>query len=67
MAFGMPTLVVGNLTADPSLAFSQNGKPYLRLTIANTPRIKNRDTGQYELEFDIVWEGHDGVLARGGR
>jgi single-strand DNA-binding protein len=47
MSYGMPTLVVGNLTADPELKFSQNGKPYVRLTIANTPRVKDRDTNQW--------------------
>lgn len=49
MAFGMPTLVVGNITADVTLQHSQNGgKPFVRLTIANTPRVKNRETNQYE-------------------
>lgn len=48
MAFGMPTLCVGNLTGDPQLQTSGNGKPYCRLTIANTPRVKNRQTNEYE-------------------
>lgn len=49
MAYGMPTLVVGNVTADPELKFGQNGgKPYVSLRIANTPRVKNRESGQYE-------------------
>lgn len=49
MAFGMPTLVVGNVTADLELKHGQNGgKPFVRFTVANTPRVKNRDSGQYE-------------------
>ncbi|QJD53286.1 ssDNA-binding protein [Microbacterium phage Tempo] len=49
MAFGMPTLVVGNVTADLELKRGQNGgKPYVRFTVANTPRVKNRDSNQYE-------------------
>ncbi|WNN94089.1 SSB protein [Microbacterium phage Fregley] len=49
MAFGMPTLVVGNVTADLELKHGQNGgKPYVRFTVANTPRVKNRDSNQYE-------------------
>ncbi|UDL15437.1 ssDNA binding protein [Microbacterium phage Pepe25] len=49
MAFGMPTLVVGNVTADLELKHGQNGgKPYVRFSVANTPRVKNRDSGQYE-------------------
>lgn len=48
MAFGMPTLVVGNVTADVALQHSQQGKAYVRLTVANTPRVKNRETNQYE-------------------
>lgn len=47
MAFGMPTLVVGNLTADPELKQSQSGKSYVRITIASTPRIKDRQTNEY--------------------
>lgn len=48
MAFGMPTLVVGNLTGDPQLQTSQGGKTFCRLTIASTSRVKNRQTNEYE-------------------
>lgn len=41
MSYGMPTLVVGNLTADPELQTGQSGKQFVRLNIANTPRVKN--------------------------
>lgn len=41
MSYGMPSLVVGNLTADPELQTGQSGKQFVRLNIANTPRVKN--------------------------
>lgn len=47
MSYGMPTLVVGNLTADPELKKSNQGKSYTRVTIANTPRVKDKQTQQW--------------------
>lgn len=40
--------VVGNLTADPELRRTNNGKAVVNLTIASTPRQKNKDSGQWE-------------------
>ena len=37
--------VVGNLTADPELRFTQTGKPVAHFTIAATPRRFDRETG----------------------
>ncbi|MQA06845.1 MAG: single-stranded DNA-binding protein [Streptosporangiales bacterium] len=39
--------IVGNLTADPEVAFTTAGSPYARFTIAHTPRRFDRDTGQW--------------------
>lgn len=46
--FTNTTTIVGNLTADPELAFTNAGVGYVRFTIASTPRRLNRDTGQWE-------------------
>lgn len=40
--------VVGNLTADPELRFTQNGLPVANFTIASTPRIFDRAAGEYK-------------------
>jgi single-strand DNA-binding protein len=34
--------VVGNLTADPELRYTQNGLPVVNFTIASTPRIREQ-------------------------
>lgn len=40
--------VVGNLTADPELRYTQNGLPVANFTIASTPRKFNRQTNEWE-------------------
>ena len=41
--------VVGNLTADPELRYTQNGLPVANFTIASTPRVPDRNNpGQYK-------------------
>lgn len=40
--------IVGNLTADPELKFTQSGAAVVNFTIASTPRTFNKDTKQYE-------------------
>lgn len=40
--------VVGNLTADPELRYTQNGLPVANFTIASTPRIFDRAAGEYK-------------------
>lgn len=40
--------VVGNLTADPELRFTQNGLPVVNFTIASTPRIFDRTANEYK-------------------
>ena len=49
MAIGdTPITVVGNVVADPELRFTPSGAAVANFRIASTPRVYNRDTGQYE-------------------
>ena len=50
MANETPVTVIGNLTADPELRFTQAGVPVASFTIASTPRKFNRQTGEWEDE-----------------
>lgn len=40
--------VVGNLTADPELRYTQNGQPVANFTIASTPRTFDRAENQWK-------------------
>ena len=40
--------VVGNLTADPELRYTQNGVPVANFTIASTPRTFDRASGEWK-------------------
>lgn len=40
--------VVGNLTADPELRYTQAGLPVANFTVASTPRTFNRQTNEFE-------------------
>lgn len=40
--------VVGNLTADPELRYTQNGLPVANFTIASTPRTFDRASGEWK-------------------
>lgn len=40
--------VVGNLTADPELRYTQNGKPVTNFTVANTPRVFDKTSNQWK-------------------
>lgn len=40
--------VVGNLTADPELRFTQNGTPVASFTIASTPRTFDRASNEWK-------------------
>lgn len=40
--------VVGNLTADPELRYTQNGLPVANFTIASTPRTFDRQAGEWK-------------------
>lgn len=40
--------IVGNLTADPELRYTQNGLPVANFTIASTPRTFDKTTNAYK-------------------
>ncbi|WP_447948233.1 single-stranded DNA-binding protein [Microbacterium maritypicum] len=40
--------VVGNLTADPELRYTQNGLPVANFTIASTPRTYDRQANEWK-------------------
>ena len=55
--------VVGNLTADPELRFTQSGVPVANFTVATTPRKFDRDKNEWVDEDTIfhncsVWRGY---------
>jgi single-strand DNA-binding protein len=49
MAAGDTTItVVGNLTADPELRFTQSGAAVANFTVASTPRVLDRQTNEWK-------------------
>lgn len=48
--------VVGNLTADPVLTYTQNGLPVVDFTIASTPRVFDRQSNE--------WKDQDALFLR---
>jgi single-strand DNA-binding protein len=45
---GEPTItVVGNLTAEPDLRFTSTGVAVLDFTVASTPRVYDRESGEW--------------------
>ncbi|MFE7155310.1 single-stranded DNA-binding protein [Streptomyces sp. NPDC057636] len=49
MSFGeTPITVIGNLTADPELKFTEGGAALAKFTIAATPRTFDRESGQWK-------------------
>ena len=49
MAIGdTPITIVGNVVADPELRFTPSGTAVCNFRVASTPRVYNRDAGQYE-------------------
>lgn len=57
MAITTQVVVVGNLTRDPELRYTREGKPVVNITVASTPRSYNRTTSK--------WEDGDAVFTRG--
>jgi len=48
MAGEVVITVVGNLTADPELRYTQNGLPVVNFTIASTPRVFDKASNAYK-------------------
>lgn len=40
--------IVGNLTSDPELRYTQSGLPRVSFTIASTPRVFDKQAGEYK-------------------
>lgn len=47
MANDTTVTVVGNLTADPELRFTPAGVALVKFTVASTPRVFDRSSGEY--------------------
>ena len=77
MAIGDTTItIVGNLTADPDLRFTPSGAAVANFTVASTPRIYDRQNGEWKdgdalfLRCNIWREAAENVaetLTRGAR
>ncbi len=76
MAGDTTITVVGNLTADPELRFTPSGAAVANFTVASTPRIYDRQTGEWKdgealfLRCNIWREAAENVaesLTRGSR
>ncbi|MER5183573.1 single-stranded DNA-binding protein [Streptomyces sp. NPDC002896] len=49
MSFGeTPITVIGNLTADPEIKFTEGGAALAKFTIAATPRVFDRESNQWK-------------------
>ncbi|OAH11325.1 single-stranded DNA-binding protein [Streptomyces jeddahensis] len=49
MSFGeTPITVIGNLTADPEIKFTEGGAALAKFTIAATPRVYDRESNQWK-------------------
>ncbi len=48
--------VAGNLVADPEARVSQAGKPWVTFRIANTPRVRDRNTNEWA-DGETLWLG----------
>lgn len=48
MAGETPITIVGNLTADPELRFTQSGQAVVNFTVASTPRTLDRQSGEWK-------------------
>lgn len=49
-------VVVGNLVADPEPRISQQGKPWVTFRIASTPRVRDKQSGDY-VDGEPLWVG----------
>ena len=50
-----PVTLTGRLTADPELAFTQQGKPWARFTVVTAKRFKNNETDAWEERDTTFW------------
>lgn len=57
MALTSTITIAGNLTADPELAYSGDGKPYVRVSIAVNNRIFDRQAKEWKDGDPVFWRG----------
>lgn len=57
MALTTSLTIVGNLTNDPELRSTREGKPVVNITMAANPRSFNRDTKEWEDGEPIFYKG----------
>ncbi|NNN36152.1 single-stranded DNA-binding protein [Streptomyces sp. S3(2020)] len=43
-----PVTIIGNLTAEPELKFTDSGQALAKFTVASTPRTFDKDSGQWK-------------------
>jgi single-strand DNA-binding protein len=43
-----PVTIIGNLTAEPELKFTDSGQVLAKFTVASTPRTFDKDSGQWK-------------------
>ncbi|PRI10939.1 single-stranded DNA-binding protein [Leucobacter massiliensis] len=48
--------IIGNVVADPEQRVSQAGKPWVTFRIASTPRVKDRQSGDW-VDGEALWVG----------
>lgn len=46
--------IIGNLANDPEARISNSGKPWVTFRLANTPRVRDRQTGDYT-DGEALW------------
>ena len=69
MAGDTTITVVGNLTADPELRFTPSGAAVANFTVASTPRIYDRQSGEWkdgEATVKFATAAPDGVNRSSG-
>ncbi|MGC0252155.1 single-stranded DNA-binding protein [Pseudactinotalea sp. Z1748] len=57
MVIKAPITVEGNLTGDPDLIYTDDGKPYARFNLAINDRQYNNETGQFEEVGEPIFHG----------
>lgn len=57
MALTTAITIAGNLTADPELKYSQDGKPYARVSVAVNPREFDRQSKEWKDGEAVFWRG----------
>lgn len=57
MALTTALTLSGNLTADPELKYGQNGKPYVRVSVAVNHRERDQQSKEWKDGEPVFWRG----------